>query len=140
MKKFGLLFLVPLLIVMGAYSFELEGYETDYPGEDVAVDFVDNEDGTFRFVISNYTDDTIYVNYDDSFFCALDYDFNVIEDTAQPIFSDDEIDNYMDFIESGMYLGSEPYYFADDIELAGYYILIEVDGEEYTWISIISDY
>ena len=140
MKKLMLFLLLPLMMVTGAFCFELEGMETDYDGEDVKVEFVDCEDGTFRFVISNYSDDTIFVNYEDSFFCALDENWEEIDGTQTLIFSEDEVDEDVDFIDGGNFLASEPYYMADDIELAGYYIAIEIDGEEYTWITVISDY
>ena len=140
MKKFILFLLVPLMMVTSVFAFELEAMETDYDGEDVKVEFVDCEDGTFRFVISNYRDETIFVNYEDSFFCALDDDWEEIDGTQTLIFSEDEVDEDADFIDGGMFLASEPYYMAEDIELAGYYIAIEIDDEEYTWTTVISDY
>lgn len=140
MKKFILLLLVPFLMVMSTFAYELVGLETDYEGDDVTIDFVENDDGTFNFVISNYLDETIFVDYEDSYFCALDEEFEEIDGTQQPIFNEEEIMDDVDFIDAGMYLKSEPYYFADDILLAGYYIAIEIEDEDYEWIAVISNF
>ena len=140
MKKFILLLLIPFMMVVSSFAYELVGLESDYEDENVTVEFLELEDGTFRFVISNYTDETIFVNYEDSYYCALDEEFNEIEGTETPIFSEEEVMDDVDFIDAGNYLASEPYWFTGDVNLAGFYIAIEIDDEEYEWIAIVADF
>ena len=140
MKKFILLLLIPFMMVVSSFAYELVGLESDYEDEDVTIEFIEQEDGTFRFVISNYTDETIFVNYEDSYYCALDEEFEEIKGTETPIFSEEEIMDDVDFIDAGNYLASEPYWFTGDVNLAGFYIAIEIDDEEYEWIAIVADF
>ena len=139
MKKFLLALLVPFLMVSGMFAVTLENVSTDYDGDDVTIKFYEYGDGGFNFEIVNESDDTIYVDYEESATYGLNDDWEV-ETEPLPIFTEDEIDDDLDFIDGGHTLESERYYFdSDDYDIWGYYIVIEIDDVDYTWKFILAD-
>ena len=139
MKKFLLALLVPFLMVSGMFAVTLEDVSTDYDGDEVAIKFYEYSDDGFNFEIINDSDDTIYVDYEKSATYGLNDGWE-IETEPLPIFSEDEIDDDLDFIDGGHSLESERYYFSDDdYDVWGYYIVIEIDDVDYTWKFILSD-
>ena len=134
MKKFLLALLVPFLMVSGIFAYEFDT-STDYDGDDVTVEFEDLGDGDFNFSITNHSGDTIYCDFDKSLFFVLD-DLLLPTGEGDMIFTDDDIMDDFDVIEDGYKMTSEPFYVDDDYYM-GYYIVLTIDGDDYTWFTVV---
>lgn len=135
MKKFLLALLIPFLMVSGMFAYDFDT-SSDYDGDDVTVEFDNRDDGDFQFTITNNSGDTIYCDFDKSLYFVLN-DFFIPTGDGDMIFSDQDIMDDFDVIKDGHSMTSEAFYLKDDDGYIGYYIVLEINGTDYTWFTIV---